>query len=249
MHWIIPAMSPPRTPSPGRPGRWLRSKALLASLLLSAWSAIPPDANAAAAGAVQADWILSRLARPAPMSTGFVELRESPMLKSPMRISGEYRRPDADTLVREVRAPYAEVTTIGQGQVSIARGGRAARRFSLARAPELAGLQNSFGALLSGDRAQLQQHYRMTAAGTRQDWVLTLVPRSAELAAAVRDITLHGRGAELRCIETRSRDADRPQRTLLAGAAKQAADVADPAALAALCTGAGAPVIIEPLGR
>lgn len=200
-------------------------------------------------GTVQADWILSRLARPAPMSTGFVELRESSLLKSPMRIAGEYRRPDNATLVREVRAPYAEVTTIRGGQVSIARGERPARRFSLARAPELAGLQNSFGALLSGDSEQLQKHYRISAAGTRQQWVLTLVPRSGELAAAVHDITLRGRGAELRCIETRSRQATQPQRTLLAGAAREAGRLSDPAELAALCAGAGAPAILEPLGR
>ena len=56
----------------------------------------------------------------------------------------------------------------------------------------------SFGALLSGDRAQLEQHYRVASAGTREHWTLTLTPRRAELAAKVRGITLHGRGAELR---------------------------------------------------
>ena len=104
--------------------------------------------------------------------------------------------------MREVRAPYAETTTIRSGTVSIARAGKSPRTFSLSRVPELAGLQASFGALLSGDRKLLEQHYRLASSGSRQHWTLTLTPTDASFAAKVRDITLYGRGAELRCIET-----------------------------------------------
>ena len=152
------------------------------------------------------------------MRTAFVELRGSPLLKAPLRIEGEYQRPDDDTLVREVRSPYAETTTLRNGEATIARAGKAPRKFSLARVPELAGLQASFGALLSGDRALLEKHYRLSAQGTRQQWTLSLVPLDAQMQASVRDITLYGRGAELRCIETRPAKGDL-QRTLLAGAA------------------------------
>ena len=55
------------------------------------------------------------------------------------------------------------------------------------------------------------------------------------MAARVRELALHGRGAELRCIETHPVKGD-VQRTLLAGAARDAAGVRDAAALAALCT-------------
>jgi hypothetical protein len=203
----------------------------LAALLLAtapAWAASPD--------AVDAGWILSKLARPAPMRTSFVEVRGSALLKAPLRIEGEYQRPDADTLVRQVRAPYVETTTIRAGEVAIARGNKSPRKFSLSRAPELQGLQASFGALLAGDRALLERYYRIDATGTRQQWTLTLAPKDAELAAKVRDITLHGRGAELRCIETRPVKGDL-QRTLLAGAARSAAPNADGATLAQLCRG------------
>lgn len=170
------------------------------------------------------------------MRTPFVEVRGSALLKAPLRLQGEYRRPDADTLVREVRAPYAETTTIRAGEVAMARNGGKARTFSLSRAPELAGLQASFGALLSGDRALLETHYRIAAEGSRQHWILTLQPKDAQLAAKVRDIVLRGRGAELRCIETRPTKGEL-QRTLLAGAARAAGDAGDGAALAALCRG------------
>ena len=169
------------------------------------------------------------------MRTAFVEQRDSPLLKVPLRLSGEYRRPDDATLVREVQSPYAETTTIRAGQATIARGTRS-RTFSLARVPELAGLQASFGALLAGDRATLEQHYRIATTGTRQHWILTLVPRDAALAAKVRDIVLRGRGAELRCIETNPLRGSEVQRTLLASAARAADGIADGKALAALCT-------------
>ena len=211
---------------------------LAPALAASAFAAEPAAAAATPASRADAEWILARLARPAPMRTGFVELRGSALLKAPLRLTGEYRRPDRDTLVREVRAPYAETTTLRAGDVRIERDGRRARTFSLSRAPELAALQASFGALLSGDRARLERHYTIDTHGSRRAWTMALTPRDAAVAARLRGITLHGRGAELRCIETRPVQGD-VQRTLLAGAARAAATVADAAALAALCTGTG----------
>lgn len=211
----------------------MRTAAL--TLCAAACASNAPDALAQAA---DARWILQKLARPAPTSTDFVELRDSKLLKQPLRLSGVYSRPDAGTLVREVRAPYAETTTIRAGEATIARAGKSPRRFSLSRAPELAGLQASFGALLSGDRAALEKFYRIAAQGTRQQWTMTLVPKDAALAAKVRDVALYGRGAELRCIETRAAgNGGDIQRTLLAGAARAAQDAAKPEALQALCRG------------
>ena len=183
---------------------------------------------------VDAGWILQKLARPAPMRTAFVELRGSPLLKAPLRIEGEYQRPDHDSLVREVRSPYAETTTLRNGEATIARAGKAPRKFSLSRVPELAGLQASFGALLSGDRALLERHYRLTARGTQRQWTLLLAPVDAQTQRSVRDITLYGRGAELRCIETRPAKGEL-QRTLLAGAANDAGKATTSDALASLC--------------
>src|SRR5690606_13065430 len=105
--------------------------------------------------------------------------------------------------------------------------------------PELAGLQASFGALLAGDAEALARDYRISAEGTRQDWVLVLAPRDAAMAESVRDITLRGRGAELRCIETRPVEGAL-QRTLLAGAARAAIAAGEGVDDAALCREPGA---------
>lgn len=209
-----------------RPERRLHAVLLAAAAVLSA--------AAAFANQVEVAWILKALAQPAPMRTDFVEVRGSAMLRTPLRLSGEYRRPDAQTLVREVRAPYAETTTIRAGEATIARAGKAPRRFSLSRAPELASLQSSFGALLAGDAQGLERTYRLTASGTRQRWTLAMVPKDAALAARVRDITLYGQGAELRCIETRPVKGDL-QRTLLASAARAVTATSDAAEFERLC--------------
>ena len=175
------------------------------------------------------------------MRTSFVELRGSKLLKKPLRLQGEYRRPDEATLVRQVTAPYAETTTIRAGEVEIAREGRTPRRFSLTRVPEFAGLQASFGALLGGDRALLERHYALATDGTRQRWTMTLTPRDAGMAARLQAITLYGRGAELRCIETQPARGE-TQRTLLASAARAADGVTNAGALATLCYGGAKPV-------
>lgn len=210
-------------------------------MALAAMLAAAAHASDSARGGTAPDaaWILARIARPAPSSTPFVEVRGSKLLKSPLRISGEYRHPDAATLVREVRAPYAETTTIRAGEATIERPGKGARRVSLSRFPELAGLQQSFGALLAGDAAALQRHYRIASDGRREAWRLVLTPLDGAVARRVRGIVLHGRGAELRCIETQPAGDGEVQRTLLAGAARDVAPGADAAAIAALCNGSG----------
>jgi hypothetical protein len=209
---------------------------MLAALLLAG----SPHAASPEPQRADTDWILARLAKPAPMRTSFVEVRGSRLLKKPLRLQGEYQRPDEATLVREVTAPYQETTTIRAGEVEVARAGKPPRRFSLARVPEFAGLQVSFGALLAGNRRVLEQHYLLDTQGTRQRWTMTLLPRDPALAKQLQAITLYGRGAELRCIETQPARGE-TQRTLLAGAARAASGIDAPGSLAALCYGDARP--------
>ena len=175
---------------------------------------------AQAANNVDSGWILSKLAQPAPMRTSFVEVRTSRLLKNPLRLHGEYRRPDDKTMIRDVRAPYGETTTIRGDQATIARAGKSPRTVSMSRAPQLAGMQASFGALLSGDQRAITRDFNITTQGTREKWRMHMTPKQAALKQHVRDITLYGRGSELRCIETRATRGDDVQRTLLASAAR-----------------------------
>lgn len=138
--------------------------------------------------------------------------------------------------MRVVHAPYAETTRIdsASGQATVQRG-KTSRTIALTRVPQLAALQASFADLLAGDAEAIERHYRMGTAGTRERWIMTMVPFEPSLAAGIRDITLYGRGSELRCIETRPARGNEVQRTLLSSAAVQAARIEDPAALMRLC--------------
>lgn len=105
----------------------------------------------------------------------------------------------------------------------------------MSRVPELAGLKSGFGALLAGDRALLEQQYRVSGQGRPQAWQLQLQPKDAAVAKQVRELRLYGHGDELRCIESVPVKGD-VQRTLLAGAARDAAAVTDAAALTTCAT-------------
>lgn len=215
-----------------RPTRLLRSASLVLSLLGA-------SAAAQADTVVDPAWVVARLAQPVPSQTPFVELRQSPMLKQQLQVSGQYRRPDAQTLVREVSRPYQETATIAGGQVRLQRAGRSPRVFALDRAPELASLQDSFAALLGGDLARLQQAFQLSSSGSRAQWRLVLTPRAPTLAARLRRLTLLGSGDQLRCIQTEPVQGQ-PQQTLVGPAAEAALarGLADADALQALCRGA-----------
>lgn len=218
-------MSPPARP---------RLRLPLAALLLACTTASP--AILAAEPAPDPAAVLQAVARPAPSSTAFVEVRQSAMLRQPLRIEGEYRRQLDGSLVRQVRSPYAETTTLADGEAVIERQGRAPRRIALQQVPELAAIQAGFGALLAGDMALLQKTYQVQSAGTAAAWTLRLVPRDRRLARSLSRIELHGRDGELLCVESHPARGE-PQRTLMAAAAASAAGVEDMQALAALCHG------------
>lgn len=213
-----------------KPRALTMAAAMLLCALIPSWT----SAQETEAERFDSGWILARLKQPVPAATPFLELRESDLLDEPMRISGEYRRPDEDTLVRQVTAPYVETTTLKDGRATIEREGRSPRSFSMSRAPELEGLQASFGALLAGDHAALEQHYAIGAWGTADGWTLTLAPRSRQLARRVESISLFGAGGDLRCIETVGAGGE-VQRTLLGSAALAAADAQADDGFLALC--------------
>lgn len=144
--------------------------------------------------------LLGRLARPAPATTPFVEVRFSPLLERPIVVAGElaYRGPGA--LARQIDAPFRERTEIRGDTVHVEREGERPRRFSLRRAPELRSLLASFSALLGGDRAALEREFSPDLLGDERSWQLVLTPRDARLRQRVPSIVITGSGGEPRCI-------------------------------------------------
>lgn len=154
------------------------------------------------------DKLLARLARPAPDSTSFVEVRYSSLLAKPIVVSGRLEHREGGSLVRRVEWPYQEVTELKGENVSIVRTGSRPRRFTLDRAPELRGMLASFGAILQGDRQMLDQYFAVTARGSDARWEITLTPRGDKLKRRLSRIVVDGADNRPKCFTLDEPDED-----------------------------------------
>jgi hypothetical protein len=154
------------------------------------------------------DALLARLARPAPDSTSFVEVRYSSLLEMPVVVSGRLEHRENGSLVRRVDSPYEEVTELQDENVSVVRAGSKPRRFSLNRAPELRGMLASFGAILAGDRQMLDRYFVVTAQGSDSRWKITLAPRNDKLKRRLSAIVVDGVESRPKCFTLEEPDGD-----------------------------------------
>jgi len=206
--------------------------ALLTTLLLSA------NPSPIAADPSAQDALVARLARPAPATTRYTEVRFVHLLRKPLLLHGELDYGGADHLGKRVLTPYKESTLIADGSVSVTREGRAPRQFGLERAPELQALLASFSALLGGDSVTLRKYYTLELVENAPNWKLTLSPKDGGLARHLRRIVVDGGANEPRCFSLSEANGDGSVMLLGALADTKIADPPTAAALDALCRGA-----------
>jgi hypothetical protein len=151
------------------------------------------------AAALDTDALIAKLARPAPASIAFTEVRVSPLLREPLVVSGELEFSGPGSLDRHVRKPYREDTSIRGESVRVEREGEQSRSFALKRAPELRGLLTGFSSLLSGDVAGLKRSFDVQAQGTDQAWTLQLVPLDARARKRLQKLEIVGHDTTPRC--------------------------------------------------
>jgi Outer membrane lipoprotein carrier protein LolA-like len=150
--------------------------------------------------ALDTEGLLRRLARPAPATTPFVEVRFSKLLDQPIVVKGQLEYHEDGTLVRAVSVPFRERTEIRGETVTVERVGRSQRRFSLKRAPELRSMLGGFAAVLGGGQDTLERDFTLALADEEDQWKLALTPKSASVGKYVRDIVIEGHASEPRCI-------------------------------------------------
>ena len=143
--------------------------------------------------------LLASLARPAPATTPFVEVRYSRLLTIPLVTSGELEYRGPGSLGKRIAAPYHENTQIEGQDVRVEREGQKPRRFSLERAPELKGLLASFGAMIGGDRTTLEAYFAVSAGDEGNGWTLTLAPKDPRTKKRIAGVVVHGAGNAPRC--------------------------------------------------
>lgn len=169
-----------------------------------------PEAAACSKDCPSAETVarIERLKRPLPAATGYTEVRFVQMLDAPLILRGDLTYSSANELGKRVASPYEETTTIANGQVEIARPGKPAKRFSLKRAPALAGFLESFSATLAGDAQRLARSYVLESEGDDAHWQLRLTPRDASLAKHVKRVVIDGHAAAPRCFEIEETGGD-----------------------------------------
>ena len=180
------------------------------SLTSAIWpipSRAAPEQGTASAG-IDAPKIVASLKREAPARTRFSEVRFSSLLERPLILHGELEYGGPGKLSRNVDTPYVEHMTIENGEASVQRGDKPARKFSLSQAPELEGFLRGFAALLGGDAEALQRDFTLTASGTDSLWRLKLTPRDDRLAKRMSSLEVDGAGSAARCFHTNEADGD-----------------------------------------
>jgi hypothetical protein len=155
---------------------------------------------------LDANELIRRLAKPAPATVDFVEVRFSPLLKEPVKVSGQLGYDGPTSLDRRVETPYRETTEIRGESVKVQREGEPVRSFALKRAPELRALLGSFAALLAGDPTAVAQSFTTAAQGDENRWHLSLQPSDAQAKKRLRRIDVAGNGTTPRCFALTSAD-------------------------------------------
>ncbi len=144
--------------------------------------------------------LLSGIAKTPPVSTPFVQVSYRGVLDRPLVVSGTLRWLGDDRMEREIEKPFKETAKIGDGELSVRRGGGDVHRMPLARAPQARAMLAGFRALLGGDISALQQDFSLSAQGGSAHWVVTLAPRTGQLKGQLASIVIDGREHEPRCL-------------------------------------------------
>lgn len=164
-------------------------------LCLSLWSV------AGQAGEWSLQVLMARLAEVEQSRVRYEEVRQISLLGVPLRSSGElwFRAPDY--LKKSVYEGGQGSYEIEGERLRIEERG-AVREMAIDAHPVLQAFVASFRATLAGDLATLQRYYHLSLEGGPSAWTLKLLPRSAEMASVIREITIRGSGKQLQEVFT-----------------------------------------------
>lgn len=150
--------------------------------------------------------MIARLARPAPATISFTEVRFSRLLRAPLIVSGDLGHAGPESLDRRVTTPYREHTAIRGESVKVEREGEKPRTFALKHAPDLRGLLSGFSAILSGDIEALRKTFDVRLSGDDDAWRLELTPTDTRTRRRLQRIEINGREGEPRCFSMSTAD-------------------------------------------
>jgi len=164
--------------------------------------------------ALDVDTLNALLQRKAPESRAFVETQYRKILKRPIELRGELKFTPPDVFEKHVITPRDQTFRIAGNTVFMATAGKPTQEFSIRSQPILSGLMLGFQAVVAGQLQMLEPHYRLNLVGDEQAWTLTLLPKDAELARHVKQLTVSGHAGILTRIEMLEPSGDHSITTL-----------------------------------
>lgn len=122
----------------------------------------------------------------------FTQTRRISGLKQPVVSSGRVVFARGQGLVWQIERPFRHAYVFSaQGLTEIDAKGERRPRAS-GQAGDVAQGARVFDALLRGDLTALREHFEVEVQGAREAWTAQLRPRRAEVASALRSLTLKG---------------------------------------------------------
>ena len=127
----------------------------------------------------------------------FREEKRIALLALPVRSEGRIWFAHPGRLMRRVTSPDPSAALIADGQLRMRSGGRT-EELSIDTNPVLRGFDESFRAVLAGNRETLERFYEAELSpGEGDTWNLRLTPRNRDLARFVREIRMRGHGVSI----------------------------------------------------
>ena len=160
------------------------------------------------AEAFDIDQLMAELARNRGGEATFVEKRYLAVLDKPVIATGEMRYTAPDRLDKRTLTPKPETVVLDKDTLTLERDNRKMSIRLIAR-PEVAAFVDSIRSTLAGNRASLEQNYRLALSGDVDAWVLTLVPNDSRIASLLQRITVKGVREQVLGIDYLQADGDR----------------------------------------
>lgn len=160
------------------------------------------------------DQLLKNFAAISSSQAHFTETQTLAILESPLISSGHliYRRPDY--LKKTVTEPTQALFEIN-GDRLLVETDQGRHSLSLNNQPTIRAFAEAYRATLAGDRAVLEQFYRLALTGNTEAWALRLVPLDKRMRSQVRFIEMQGTAARILRIETQEASGDHSLMTVV----------------------------------
>ena len=165
------------------------------------------------------DKLMSALAERKHGHVTFAEKKFIAMLDRPVESSGELLYDAPDRLEKKTLKPKPESLVLAGGVVTAQRG-RHRYVLDLKQYPQVVPFIESIRATLAGDRAALEQVFKVDFTGSFDRWALGLTPLDAKLTKTVKDIRIEGEKDLIHSVEIREADGDRSLLTIGADVAR-----------------------------